>query len=154
MGKLLKAEDFTEGGVFQNLILSKELPIQGEVIKYIYGSELGEVNPSMRFTCENDLDQHSMLNLLKKMWELKGIKMYKCPCQSHDHLVSLLDYQEQINPLQSTDFEENGIFNEITLSPELPLPPLIIKHVFGNLSKFDQIIEGKCFKSEITNYNY
>ena len=134
MSVKLREEDFAEGGLFQNVNVSHELPIPTEILTHVYGD------------C-NQLDKIVQINLLKYIWNLKGITMYPCLCRSHDHLLTKEQYDEQQQknkPLHPKDFEENGVWHNISFDE---LPPIMLKKVWGDLSYFDLIPDGKCFKS-------
>lgn len=137
--KKLKESDFLPGGIFQDLVLPRELPTPKEILKYVYEKDF----------C--NLDKLVHLNLLKKAWELKGVFLFNCKCQTHGHLLTQTECQEQkdfCQKLDTSDFKENGVFHNLELTPNLPLDPIILKHIWGKLSYFDSIPEGKCFKSD------
>lgn len=140
MSVKLVENDFLEGGIFYHLILTKELPLPKEILEHIYGK-----------CCH--LDKFVQIMLLKKIWKLKGVEMCLCLCLSDDHLVTKDELAEQLakeNQIKIIDFEENGIFESIPLcnNDSLPINNLILNHVWGGLSYYNEIPEGKCFKSD------
>ena len=146
MGRTVLESDFQEGGIFEHLILPKFLPIPKEILQYIYANECPMYMDCGMFC----LDISSEINLLKRMWQLKGVEMVKCLCAGQDHLLTLEELNEQnekYHQLKKEDFQENGIFAEIELFPKLPLNPEILKYIWGDLNFFDKIPDGKCIKS-------
>lgn len=138
MSVKLTENNFLEGGIFFDVIVNKELPIPTEILTYLYGNcfQMGKLQ---------------QINLLKHIWKLKGVEMFKCLCQSHDHLVTKEEYFEQLslqNPLKSEDFMENGQLHNFSLKTELPMDLLLLEHVWGRLTYFNQIPTGKCFKRD------
>ena len=148
MGKTVFARDFQEGGVFHKLTLPKFLPIPKEILKYIYDDQCPTYVDCGMFC----LDPKVELNLLKRMWKLKGIAMFNCGCIGDDHIITLEESIEmKCKPcveLYHKQFHKNGIFADLEITPHLPLNPKIIEHFYGKLSIYDQIPEGKCFKCD------
>ena len=136
-------EDFLEGGVFENILLPTCLPIPNEILVYMYGD-------ICQMELKHQLDQLSQINLLKNLWELKGVEMFKCQCQSQDHLLTKEIFEEhsKFGVLTREQFKVGGMFENIELSSKLPLHPLLVNYIGENISHFKDIPEGQCFKSD------
>lgn len=135
----LKREDFLEGGIFENTNFSKELPLPNEVLDYTFNG----------LKC--DVDKLIQIRLLKYIWELKGVKLYNCQCKSNEHLITKEEFDNQLSSyreITADEFKEGGIFDGLQLSKTLPINQEIISYVWGNLSYYENIEEGKCFKSD------
>lgn len=135
--RLLEA-DFLDGGIFSKINVSKHLPIPEEIISHIYGEK-----------CV-DLDISSELNLLIFIWKLKGLKMYRCACQTNNHLVTEEEHKNQIQNIHKItreDFQPNGLFYDTHLLPKLPLNSDLLHYMFRDLCSYNGIQDGFCFKS-------
>lgn len=133
----LSANDFLEGGQFFHLTVEKKLPIPKDILQYLYGNCF-------------EMDKLLQVNLLKYVWKLKGVEMFKCLCHSNAHLITKEEYNEQQNKqnhLKKEDFFENGKLFDVDLKTDLPMDLSILKHVWGELSYFENIENGECFKS-------
>ena len=138
MSVKLTVNDFSEGGRFFNLSIEKKLPIPKQILDHLYGNCF-------------QMCKLTQLNLLKYIWQLKGVEMFKCLCHSNNHLVTKEEYNEQLtkeNPLKIEDFYENGKLAGVILKADLPIDLSILENVWGDLSYFQQIPNGECFKRD------
>lgn len=149
MGKILLAEDFSEGGRFHHLTIPKMLPVPREILDYIYEGECCR-------ECIDVLTSDCQINLLIRIWSLKGIPMYGCICSfnnSNQHFLEEAQHDEQFtlevkNELSWTDFQRGGQFAKLKISSKLPLNQEIFDYLWGELSYIDQIPDGTCLKSK------
>ena len=140
MVKTISKIDFDEGGQFHNLMIPKSLPVPREILNYIFQD-----------SCYYTFAKSCEINLLKSIWDLKGIEMFHCLCGSKDHLVDKSQHAEQLklkHELNERDFQKGGQFEDVEISHRLPLNENILTHLWGGLSYFNQIQDGTCFKGD------
>ena len=147
MVSVLKKRDFSDGGIFADVIIPTKMPIPVEIMKYTFGDQI--------FTCEKFLPKTSQMGLLKQIWGLKGFEMEWCPCKT-EHLILIEEYRLlkrnfAVSQISKRDFtsREGMFYGKMDLThTKTPLPNFVIEHLFGfMMDYYNSVPEGECFKS-------